>query len=72
MSYILVTRNYPPCPYCKVGKAHLDRQGIAYNEVDISEVPEELGIRSIPMLFKDTLKTESILGGIDYIRSHKL
>ncbi|MFQ6006458.1 MAG: glutaredoxin 3 [Woeseia sp.] len=60
------------CPYCTHAKAHLDRKGVSYTEIDVTTdaVRElEMTIRSerhtVPQIFIDDVH----LGGSDELRA---
>ncbi len=46
-----------PCPYCVRAKAFFDNKGIAYEEIDLTDKPEEIqaikdktGWRTVPII----------------------
>ena len=47
------------CPFCDRAKALLESKGIAYHSINIEEQPDhrevlvDLGLRSVPQIFKD-------------------
>lgn len=65
----LYTANY--CPYCHAAKALLDKKGVKYKEVDVTEDPvmkqrvmEEHGWRTVPII----LINDKLIGGFDELR----
>lgn len=77
MSYTIITRSTPPCPYCVKAKALLDSKGIAYTEYDLSanegsiELFKILGYKTIPIITQG----DRVIGGYDdivkYIKPRK-
>ncbi len=60
------------CPYCTRAKALLDKRGIAYEEIDITDEPDKrawlvktTGRRTVPQIF---IKGEAI-GGSDELHA---
>jgi len=68
----VVTREQPPCPYCKVVKNYLNINNIPYKEVPLEEAIDKLqeaGIRTVPAIFSDsTLSANVYLGGSEYLK----
>ena len=69
MTYTIITRSVPPCPYCVKAKALLDSKGIAYTEYDLSanegstELFKILGYKTIPIITEG----DKVIGGYDDI-----
>lgn len=56
------------CPFCVMAKRLLDRDGIAFEEINLSHEPErrealvrETGWRTVPMIFVD----DELVGGYE-------
>lgn len=69
MTYTIITRSVPPCPYCDKAKALLDSKGIAYTEYDLSanegsiELFKILNYKTIPIITQG----DRVIGGYDDI-----
>ncbi len=59
----------PGCPGCVLTKRHLERRGVAFSEVNISDDPlnldaiRELGFSSAPVVCASTADGELVWGG---------
>lgn len=57
MSSKVIIYSKDPCPYCVRAKAFFDNKGIAYEEIDLTDKPEEIqaikdktGWRTVPII----------------------
>jgi glutaredoxin len=73
--YYVVTRENPPCPYCKMAKNYLKNNNLEFVEVPLEEgLPalQRAGVKTVPAIFtEEALTLESYLGGYDYLKTIK-
>ena len=67
MTYKIIMRSTPPCPFCEKAKALLDSKGIAYTEYDLSanegsiDLFKILGYKTIPIITQG----DRVIGGFE-------
>ena len=74
MTYYVVTRQTPVCPYCVAAKRLLQTLEINYEEIEVTDVIDtikKLGIKTVPAIFlSKPLSMDSFLGGYEQLREH--
>ena len=58
------------CPYCKAAKEDFDKQGVCYDEVNVTDKPEKIdelvklsGVRKVPVIVENGKVTVGYKGG---------
>lgn len=66
MKVIMLTRKEPRCIYCEAAKRLADMAGIDYIELPVEdnmELMAQLGLKTIPAIFKGDMTKENLIGG---------
>ena len=68
MTYKIIMRSTPPCPFCEKAKALLDKRGLQYEAIDLTgrhtalRVFKALGHTTIPVIIAPN---GELIGGFD-------
>ena len=73
--YYMITREQPPCVYCKMAKNLADKAGLDYkifsrDQPEIAEFMDLNGLRSFPAIFKGSLDMAGYIGGHTEFQKH--
>lgn len=65
MTLLVVTRDMPPCSFCRQAKLLLQRRSMDFEEVPLEKARELVTIRSVPQVFLDVISEETRIGGFE-------
>jgi len=71
--YYIVTRKQPRCVYCEAAKNLADKAGLDYEIVpveDVADFMQENGLKTVPAIFKGSIKMEDFIGGSQEFQRH--